>query len=542
MNAPSSPQESATSMSVSDNLTLAQTDSARSRSEPVGAIPSSGSWGPEGAASTRISRSPDNMYTSSPKLTLGQSVTDDRISEATMPSISSESSGSSDTVSTSNGNSWKTSSASFTQIPMATGYTTGEGPSAATPIPSRTGDQALSYLNMTRLQYVVTTSSYGSSNTFTTLFLSPDMPEVQMTLKVDGTRETLTEMSSVSYKTTSNLKSLHISSQNVVAPEYSAAESLSITTSSTRDEIFPAMTGVQDRETAQDNEFDHITLVSSARVTSFRRTTTSAIYPLTLTSTGGLNGAGIPGTMVEDAYTSRLNPTRSSSAQLALSGVSFGLGPINDGQADSGQRIEEFPVTIEANTETSSTAPHLPNDYAGNLPERTVPIQIGFLAPLRYEVVSKSAKTAAKIRRLLPQALSDASDISITSIKLYALDPYDTRDQWGYITTVARLYYPESLVEKLQMDLWLPSSRLYNNGDVDMRKFTALINPRIDVRGSTNFGDARDHAYPSDTIRPSESGTSTSSSEEVQAEKRKGTTIGVTVGAADAAKQAAPAL
>ncbi|KJZ73074.1 hypothetical protein HIM_07458 [Hirsutella minnesotensis 3608] len=232
--------------------------------------------------------------------------------------------------------------------------------------------------------------------------------------------------------------------------------------------------------------------------------------------------------MVKDTYASRLDPTQLSAGQPALSSVSILLDPIGDGQADSSQRIAKFPATTVANTEISSIALPLPSDDTENPPERTVPVQIGFLAPLRYEVVSKNARAAAEILRLLPQALSDASDIPVSSIKLYALAPYDTRDQWGYVTTVAKLYYPEPLLEKLQMDLWSPSSRLYNSGNTDMRKFTALINPKIDIHGSTAFGDARVHTHPSVSITSSESGVPTSPGEEAQAEKRKATTVGVT--------------
>lgn len=97
---------------------------------------------------------------------------------------------------------------------------------------------------------------------------------------------------------------------------------------------------------------------------------------------------------------------------------------------------------------------------------------------------------AAQIFNYLKPALSDAAGVSTDKIQITQLVPYDTRSNWGYITTIAKVNYPSTLVDTLQMDLWSPNSAIYNNADPIVRNLTALINPAIDIHGNVNDSGA----------------------------------------------------
>ncbi|KAG5937706.1 hypothetical protein E4U60_001757 [Claviceps pazoutovae] len=156
-----------------------------------------------------------------------------------------------------------------------------------------------------------------------------------------------------------------------------------------------------------------------------------------------------------------------------------------------------FAYTTPTTTPTGTTSQPLPSsipkfiypdDPNKPAPEGTVPIQIGFLFPLNYIFVSSNTVAAAQIFKFLPIALADASGIALDKLQISKLVPYNTQSTFGYVTTLAQLNYPATLVDTLQMDLWSPNSAIYNNDDPIVRNLTALINPNIDIHGNINGG------------------------------------------------------
>jgi len=121
-----------------------------------------------------------------------------------------------------------------------------------------------------------------------------------------------------------------------------------------------------------------------------------------------------------------------------------------------------------------------PNDDPN--PIDTSLIQIGFLSGFNYPFVVENNKAAAQIFQLLPKALADVIGADIASkIQIRKLVPLDTSQSLGYITTLAILTYPSSLIESLRMDIKIPSSSLYNNQEQLVANLTQQINPAIDV-------------------------------------------------------------
>ncbi|PWI65004.1 hypothetical protein PCL_08363 [Purpureocillium lilacinum] len=176
------------------------------------------------------------------------------------------------------------------------------------------------------------------------------------------------------------------------------------------------------------------------------------------------------------------------------------------------------------------TAIH-PNGSSQEPPSGTTVVYIGFLFPLNYEFVSANSMAASGITGFLPQALAEAIDMLPTEIPVNSLVPYDTRQRWGYITTLAKVFYPSGHVEKLQMDLWTPNSEIYNNQEALVRNLTALINPRIDIRGGLKSeGLATIGPVPTSSAGAENSEPDSNDTGE-QASKQRATKIGIATGA-----------
>ena len=103
------------------------------------------------------------------------------------------------------------------------------------------------------------------------------------------------------------------------------------------------------------------------------------------------------------------------------------------------------------------------------------------MAGLNYDFVSKNPKAAAQIFSYLPVALSYAGGFDMSKIVMLQLVPLDTSRSLGFFTTLARFYYPRSLLETLRVDVKVPYSMLYTNPDLLVYNLTQQINPAIEV-------------------------------------------------------------
>lgn len=173
----------------------------------------------------------------------------------------------------------------------------------------------------------------------------------------------------------------------------------------------------------------------------------------------------------------------------------------------------------------------LPNKPRVEQPEGTKEIQIGFYQPMNYMHVAKTPIAAAQIFMFLPKALSFAGDFKIDKVEVIELVPLDTKNTLGYVTTIAKVWYPESLLDKLQTDLWEPQSDLYNNPESLVRDLTVDINPDIDIFGNISAGDDdEDDSKPEDGDNSSNDALDSGSDDNSSA-KEKATKAGIAVGA-----------
>lgn len=138
---------------------------------------------------------------------------------------------------------------------------------------------------------------------------------------------------------------------------------------------------------------------------------------------------------------------------------------------------------------------------------------------------------AAQIFKYLPEGLANAGGFSKDRIKVDWLEPMDTQRDLGYITTIARLHYPETMIAKLQSQMTAPNTPLFIQSSDIVSDLMNNINRDIDIfggnpsggsSGSGNSGDGNKDDKNNNTF---DSGSGSSSSQQM------GTTAGIAVGA-----------
>lgn len=106
-------------------------------------------------------------------------------------------------------------------------------------------------------------------------------------------------------------------------------------------------------------------------------------------------------------------------------------------------------------------------------------VQIGFDRSLNWDFVSSNPQSAAQISQLLPQGVAFDLGIGADQVPVQRLQPLDTTDQLGYVTTLALFNLDDAFVDQLRRDIVIASSPLYNNPDPTVRDLVSRINPSI---------------------------------------------------------------
>ncbi|KAK0386149.1 hypothetical protein NLU13_5986 [Sarocladium strictum] len=172
----------------------------------------------------------------------------------------------------------------------------------------------------------------------------------------------------------------------------------------------------------------------------------------------------------------------------------------------------------------------LPDEPDIEQPEGTTAIQIGFLYPLNWNFVSKSGVAAAQVFKWLPDALAYAGEFPTSNVVVTKLVPLDTTAKWGYMTTIAKVWYPTDQLDGLQMQLGAANSRLYNNDKQIVNSLTANINRNIDLfgnieeeNGNANSGNTNNNNGGDDTFDSNDNSSTTAGD--------RARTAGIAVGA-----------
>lgn len=285
-------------------------------------------------------------------------------------------------------------------------------------------------------------------------------------------------------------------------------------------------------------------ITTSGNATETQTTTTSTstdLPPTTIVSTTTSSNGTV--TSFSNSVTTTATPTETSTltepttTQTGVTSITptAGSGTSNWLPTTIIAATSTFTFTAPTASESAATTTALPSDIPKVIvpaegdqppPKGSVPLQIGFKYALNYDFVASNPGAAGQIFKYLSVALSDAAGIPVESVTISRLVPYDTRNTLGYLTTLAKFNYPETLVDALKASLWAPNSKLYNNPLQIVNNLTALINPTIDLLGNNDDEGAKNSGSSN-----SNGAVGSGSGQSNQSPTQMGRTAGIVVGA-----------
>ena len=161
-------------------------------------------------------------------------------------------------------------------------------------------------------------------------------------------------------------------------------------------------------------------------------------------------------------------------------------------------------------------------------PNNTTLVQIGFLYPLNYPFVANTPGSQNQIFGILPGAIAYGLGVDNSSVRIHSLQPYDTRSTLGYITTVAMVFIPSSMVDTLMLDLHTPASKMYNNPNAETDTLMSMINASLPVLASLNGGTVDGASDP--TALPANANGAPLGNDGGGTSTVKGSSVGIGVG------------
>lgn len=157
-------------------------------------------------------------------------------------------------------------------------------------------------------------------------------------------------------------------------------------------------------------------------------------------------------------------------------------------------------------------------------------IQLGFTHELNYAFVVQNAVASSQIFHFLPQGLENGLDIDLSRIVMHSLIPLNTTSQLNYVTTLARAYIPNTMVDSLRLKMHVPTDPLWNSDDASVRQLMDYVNTGIPI--DIGEGLPSIEGIDNDESRPNsnENNAFESNTNQNQSASKMGTTIGAIVG------------
>ncbi|TQS37314.1 hypothetical protein Golomagni_02216 [Golovinomyces magnicellulatus] len=294
--------------------------------------------------------------------------------------------------------------------------------------------------------------------------------------------------------------------------------------------------------------------------TTASETSTNTRFSPTSNSTTSLSPGSSPITIPYQSATQLPNTTYTalpsnsgtigSSSQTETLSITSSLTKVMPTATNTGSTF--IPSSIIAQTsssysigQTTSTSTGIPSSLpkivqnpmsssSPSQPEDTAEIQIGFQWELNYPFVVGHPLSTSQIFTYLPIGIADGLGLNSEQIVVKNLFPLDTTEELNYITTVARVFIPASMVDTLRIDLGISASPIYQNDDDSVRTLMNFINPAIPYFPGTvmQHGASSSVTASQSTSTPSSNaGVFNTETQQPQSASAKGTTAGIALAA-----------
>jgi len=124
---------------------------------------------------------------------------------------------------------------------------------------------------------------------------------------------------------------------------------------------------------------------------------------------------------------------------------------------------------------------------AGGMPPKpgnSTLVRFGFTHQLNYGFVVKNSVAVAQIFEYLPKGIAFGLSIDSSNVTMHHLQPLDTTKTKGYITTLAFVFIPNDLVDKMDLDRRNQNSKLFQNPDPPVNQIIDLLDPTVALRAT----------------------------------------------------------
>ncbi|KAL1952441.1 hypothetical protein VTO42DRAFT_5474 [Malbranchea cinnamomea] len=135
------------------------------------------------------------------------------------------------------------------------------------------------------------------------------------------------------------------------------------------------------------------------------------------------------------------------------------------------------PTTPEEETPIPIPEEISPPDGGLLAPLNSQLVQLGFNNSLNYEFVATHSEAITQLFAYVPQGVTYGLGIHLSEVSMHKLAPYYSN--LPYTVTLAMLYIPRDMVNKLSASLVNPASELYNHPSPPVNLIMSMIDPSI---------------------------------------------------------------
>lgn len=154
--------------------------------------------------------------------------------------------------------------------------------------------------------------------------------------------------------------------------------------------------------------------------------------------------------------------------------------------AATGDSTTSSSATVKTGIPTNFPKVITPAEGMPRPPLDYVLVRLGYLHEFNYKFVVEHPVAVAQIFDFLPKGLSYALGVPLADVIMLNLQPYDTTKNKGWITTLAYVYIPSDMADKLELMRHTPASDFFRSPEEPVQQMMKLLDASIPLRAGGN--------------------------------------------------------